>query len=286
MIYRAYLIAASVALSPLSFAAEEAAPANADEVVIVVNGTNISKQDFDDYSAVRHRQSQQEVDSKIIVDELIARELLYQEALKSDMEKDPTYQERLQNIRYNLLSEAMMRKYLADHPISDETVRKTYDELPLKPEWPTEYQARHILVADEAAAKAIIEELKAGKDFGALAKEKSTDTGSAAKDGSLGWFGLRDMVKPFGDAIAALEKGKYSETPVQTKFGWHVVLLEDSRPLQLPEFDSVKDRLRKSIENDAMSAWTETLRSTAQIDIRLKDEKPVSGTAPAAPVGQ
>ena len=277
MTYKAYVIAASLALSPLVFAADDVAKTAADKTIITVNSEAITQADYDAYASARNRQSKTPVDKKVIAEELIARELLYQQALKSDVEKDPVYQARLQTMRYNLLTEGMMRKYLADNPVSDEQVRKLYEELPNKAEWPTEYSASHILLEDEASAKAVLEELKAGKEFAALAKEKSGDQGSAEKGGSLGWFGLRDMVKPFAAALETLEKGKYSDAPVKSKFGWHVILLEDTRPLQLPEFDSVKERLRQSLQNDLMGEWSKELRAKAKIDMQLGDDTPAAG---------
>jgi len=276
MTYRAYLIAAGIALSPLTQAAEpDAAPkTNPNDSVIIINDSKVSQADYDAYAAARNRQSKKTVGTQVIVDELITRELLYQQALKAKLENDPVYQERLQTMRYNLLSERMMRKHLADNPISDDEVRKTYDQLPNNPEWPTEYQASHILVDDEAAAKAIIEELKAGKDFAELAKDKSNDTGSGKQGGSLGWFGLHDMVKPFSASLETLEKGKYTQIPVKSKFGWHIIKLEDSRPLKLPEFESVKERLRKNLQNELMGHWIEALRAKSKIDIQIKlDDK-------------
>lgn len=128
----------------------------------------------------------------------------------------------------------------------------------------TEYNAAHILVADEATAKSIEEELKGGADFGTLAAEKSTDN-SGPNKGDLGWFTPDQMVKPFADAVVALKKGEVSP-PVQSQFGWHVIKLIDSRKAEPPKFDEVRDELAMQVRRDRVDAALEKLVADAKVE--------------------
>ena len=113
----------------------------------------------------------------------------------------------------------------------------------------------------------IIKMLDEGGDFVELAKEKSTGP-SGPQGGELGWFNVGQMVKPFSDATAKLEKGNYTRTPVKTQFGWHVIRLEDTREGTPPPFEDVKDRLRIMLANQKLQQHVEQVRSAAQIDIK------------------
>lgn len=147
--------------------------------------------------------------------------------------------------------------------VTDAAVKERYDELAKTGAF-REVSARHILVASEEEAKAIIAELQAGADFATLAKEKSTDKGSAAQGGDLGWFMKRMMVKPFADAAFAMEKGAVSAAPVKTQFGWHVIKLEDKRERG---FDDVKDEIRQALIEEARNAIAQDLRQEAKVEV-------------------
>ena len=132
----------------------------------------------------------------------------------------------------------------------------------------TEYKARHILVEKEAEAKDIIARLK--KDPGAFAKlamEKSKDQGSRASGGELGWFDPRRMVPEFGAALTKLEKGKFTLDPVKTQFGYHVILLEDSRPIQAPSLEEVKPQLSQQIQQQEVMKQIDALKANAKIEM-------------------
>ena len=133
----------------------------------------------------------------------------------------------------------------------------------------TEYKARHILVKTEDEAKNVIAQLDKGADFAKLAKEKSIGP-SGKEGGDLGWFSPDNMVKPFADAAAALKVGTYSKTPVHTQFGWHVIKLEDTRPVSPPSFDELKNQLMNSWRNKMISAYLDRLRSEANVKITGK----------------
>jgi peptidyl-prolyl cis-trans isomerase C len=133
---------------------------------------------------------------------------------------------------------------------------------------PREYHARHILVDDKASAEAITKELQGGADFAKLAEQKSKDP-SGKSGGDLGWFTLDTMVKPFGDAVAALQPGQLTAAPVQTQFGWHVIKLEESRAPSAPAFDDVKDRVRAIVQRKKLQSYLDELRKGAKIEKKI-----------------
>jgi len=145
----------------------------------------------------------------------------------------------------------------------------------------TQYHARHILVANQAQAQKDIDQLKKGAKFEDLAKKDSTDA-SKNQGGDLGWFSPSNMVKPFADAVTSLKKGEYTQTPVQTQYGWHVIQLEDTRDAAPPPFDQVKQQLTDAVMRKKLQAYVETLKKQATIE---KKPDALPATAPVAPTG-
>ena len=132
---------------------------------------------------------------------------------------------------------------------------------------PKEYKARHILVETKEAADKILAELKAGGDFSKIAKAQSKDPGSAARGGDLGWFNGQAMVKPFSEALAELEKGKMTEAPVQTEYGFHIIMLDDVRSQPAPAFEDVKEQVKTFAQRKKLQAYLDELRKTAKIQM-------------------
>jgi len=178
---------------------------------------------------------------------------------------DPVISATLNQLERSTLAGAAIKAYMNDNEISDAELRTAYDSSIGTPGM--EYNARHILVETEEQANEIIKALDEGGDFVELAKEKSTGP-SGPQGGELGWFSAGQMVQPFSDAAAALEKGKYTRTPVKTQFGWHVIRLEDTREGTPPPFDDVKDRLRIMLANQKLQQHVEQVKNAAQIDIK------------------
>lgn len=199
-------------------------------------------------------------------------------AEKAGIEQLPEVQSELAIVRMNVMSEALLKKYLDEHPLSDAELQAEYDRQVAN--LPPEYKARHILVDDQAKAEALIAKLKGGADFAKLAKDNSKD-GSAKQGGDLGWFSPQSMVKPFAEATAALKPGTYTETPVQTQFGWHVILLEETRKPAVPPLDEVKDRLRGMAQSRQVQTYMEELRKTAGLDADKAYNDLVASTKPA-----
>jgi peptidyl-prolyl cis-trans isomerase C len=254
------LIAVAIlALAPSAFAADALA---------TVNGKQI-KQSVYDVITKDITASGQKVDDNTknaIINELVSSELVYQEAQRLGLDKQPEFLVREELGRRKLLTNVFLQDYLKKNPVSDADTKAAYEQYK-KAYGDKEYSARHILVKTEAEAKDIITQLNKGADFAKLAKEKSLDPGSKDKGGDLGWFSPASMVKPFSDVAANLQKGAISASPVQTQFGWHVIKLIDTRPAQPLAYEKVKDGLQKNLQQRQLEKMMSDLRSKAKIDI-------------------
>jgi len=250
---------AILSLAPSAFAAE---------AVATVNGKQI-KQSVYDLIVKDITASGQKVDANTknaIINELVGSELVYQEAQRLGLDKQPDYLVREELARRKLLTSSFLQDYVKKNPVSDADTKAAYEQYK-KAYGEKEYSARHILVKTEAEAKDIIAQLNKGGDFAKIAKEKSLDPGSKDKGGDLGWFSPATMVKPFSDVTANLQKGAISASPVQTQFGWHVIKLIDTRPAQPLAYDKVKDGLQKNLQQHNLEKMMADLRSKAKIDI-------------------
>ena len=241
-------------------------PAFAADAVATVNGKPI-KQSLYDFISKDAQSRGQTVDNNVkemIVGKLISSELIYQEAQRMGLDKQPDYIAREELGRRELLVNTFLQDYLKKNPVPEADVKAAYDKL--KSEMgDKEYSARHILVASEAEAKDIIVQLGKGGDFAKIAKEKSKDPGSKDRGGELGWFSPAGMVKPFSAAVVGLKKGAITQTPVQTQFGWHVIQLDDTRTAQPPAYDKVKDGIQKQLQQKQLEKFLADLKSKAKI---------------------
>ncbi|MDD5404198.1 MAG: peptidylprolyl isomerase [Sulfuricella sp.] len=255
------------------------APA-AGNVAATVNGTAISKGRLD--LLVKQRTSAGQPDSpelrKAIINQLAMQMLISQEAIKKGLDKNPEVIDQIELTKQSILANAFVQDYIKTHPVSDDMLKAEYDKVKAQMTG-TEYKARHILVEKEAEAKDIIAKLKKDiKQFDKLAKEKSKDPGSKDKGGELGWFDPRGMVPEFGAAVAKLAKGKITDEPVKTQFGYHVIMLEDSRPMQVPPLDQVKPQLTQEVQQQQLKGLIDDMKSKAKIEIT---EAPAAPAAPA-----
>jgi peptidyl-prolyl cis-trans isomerase C len=249
--------------------------------VAVVNGTPIPKVTFDQYAQRLGGRAKTDTPeaSKALVDQLVIEELLVQEANKQKLADDPEIQQQLDMIQRSLLASTVVRRMMSANAPSEDAVKKEY-ETAVAAMKGKEYKAAHILVDAEDKAKEIIAELKKdGSKFAELAKTKSSDS-SAANGGDLGWFTPSMMVPPFAQAVAKMEKGKFSEEPVQTPFGWHVILLEDTRDATPPSLDELKPQIQQMLQSKIVNDYLEKLKSGAKIEVT---EIQVSAAKPAAP---
>lgn len=198
-----------------------------------------------------------------IKEQLIQREVLMQEVQRRALADKPDVKFQLDLQRQNTLIQALMRDELTRNPITDAQVKAAYDEQNAATGG-KEYRARHILVENEGEAKELLEQLKKGAKFEELAK-KSKDPGSAQRGGELDWAGAGAYVKPFSEAMTKLEKGKMTDAPVQTQFGWHIIKLEDVRDAQFPPLEQVTPQIREALQQQRVAAFVEDLRKKAKI---------------------
>ncbi len=200
---------------------------------------------------------------------LITLELLAQEAAKRQLDKLPAVRARIEVLHRNLLADALLDAELTQHPISDAEVRATYDTLKaqsVKDTTKNEYRAAHILVADEALARTLLANLKKKKSFAALAKKHSQDPGSAKKGGNLDWMTGDDLVPEFAQALAGMKPGQLLDTPVKTRFGWHIIRLEATRPFKFPEFAEVKDNLREQMVQQQVKHLVDQIQAHTKVE--------------------
>ena len=241
------------------------AQAGAGQVIATVNGKDITMQDLRDYMQLKQAAGKPVGNPAVVLNELINRELVRQDAEKAGIPDRPDFQRALENERTNLLVSPVLSDRLKDVDLSDEALRKEYDKQ-VKDADLTEYKARHILLKSKAEAEAVIRELEKGADFAELARKKSTGP-SANSGGDLGWFGADAMVPEFAAALKKMKKGEFTREPVKTQFGWHVIRLEDTRKVPPPAFEASKERLKSILANRAVQDYLSKLRASAKIEI-------------------
>ena len=200
-----------------------------------------------------------------IREELVNREILSQAAKKKGLDKNAEVSAQMELARQGVLIQAYLEDHVKSNPVTDEDLKKQYEQIKGQM-GDNEYKVRHILVEKEDDAKAVIADLKKGGDFSKIAKEKSNDPGSKENGGDLDWGPAGRYVKPFADSLKALQKGQTTDAPVQTQFGWHVIRLEDVRPVKAPGFDEVKDNLRQRAQQEQIGKVVADLRSKAKIE--------------------
>lgn len=200
-----------------------------------------------------------------IKEEVIAREIFMQEALKRGLENTADYKDQMELARQTLLIRELFADYQKKNPVTDADIKAEYDKFAAANAG-KEYKASHILVAKEDEAKTIIAQLAKGAKFEDIAKKQSKDPGSGAKGGDLGWANPSSYVPEFTEAMIKLEKGKVTTAPVKSQFGWHVIRLDDVREAQLPKLDDVKDQVRQQLEQQKLVQFQQDLRAKAKVE--------------------
>jgi len=237
-----------------------------DKSAAMVNGVSIPQSRVD--AAVKAEVTQGQADTpelrKNIRENLIKRELMLQEVAKLKLDKSPEVIQDMDMARQSVLINAYLADYMKKNPITDEALKQEYETFKAKV-GDKEYSVRHILVETEDQAKAIIVQLGKKAKFDKLAAQ-SKDTGSGAKGGSLGWVVPSYFVPPFAQALQTLKKGEYTKTPVQTQFGWHVIRLDDERPLKVPAFDEVKPQFQQRLQQQAIQKAIADLMASAKVE--------------------
>jgi peptidyl-prolyl cis-trans isomerase C len=270
------LLAAAVAATfALSAGAQDkgapkAAPAKAAATSrVVVNGVTIPQSRFEAMNKELTEQGQPDNPERhmAVKEELINREILSQAATKRGLDKTPDVAAQMDMARQAVLVRALFEAEIKANPITDDMLKGQYEQF--KASMGTnEYKVRHILVDKEDEAKAIITELNRGGDFAKLAKEKSKDPGSKDNGGDLDWGPSARYVKPFADAVQATPKGSTTAAPVKTDFGYHVIRVDDVRPLKVPSFDEVKEQFRQRARQQQVQKLLADLRTKAKVEER------------------
>jgi peptidyl-prolyl cis-trans isomerase C len=254
-------------------------------VVAKVDGSPIYQSEVDAFISDLGDQAKQmspaDLESRV-VDRLIDIKLADNKAAADKLALDPVVAQRLHIGQETTLAEMYLERN-ARARITDDVLKAKYDELVKQVQPVQEVHARHILVKTEAEAKDIIKQLDKGADFEKLAKEKSTDPGSGESGGDLGYFTKDKMVPEFADVAFKLDKGKYTETPVHTQYGWHVIQVLDKRDQPLPPFDQVKAQLTNLVLQDEERKVVDDLRKTAKIERFNPDGTPMVEQPVAAP---
>jgi peptidyl-prolyl cis-trans isomerase C len=195
--------------------------------------------------------------------DLIGREVLIQEADKQGVGARPEVKNAIDNARQSIIINAMLADYVKKNPVKDADIAAEYNKFKSQV-GDKEYHARHILVENEADAKAIIAKLKGGAKFEDLAKQ-SKDPGSAQNGGDLDWASPASFVPEFSKAMTSLQKGAITETPVKTQFGYHVIKLEDTRAAKIPPLEEVKQQVAEQLQQRKLAAFREELMKKAKI---------------------
>ena len=272
---------ASVVLAPALIAcnsndAVQGSAAAKDGVAATVNGTPISEHLVGLMLKQRTdlgREANAEA-RKSFIDRMAMQLIITQAAVKKGLEKDPEVSDRIELSRQSILVDAFVQDHLKNSPVGDDMLKTEYEKIKAQATG-QEYKARHILVEKEADAKEIIAKLnKNPKAFEALAKEKSVDRGSKANGGELGWFDPRGMVPEFGAAVSKLAKGKFTDAPVKSQFGYHIIWLEDSRPIAVQPFDAIKPALTQQLQEKNLKKLFDDMKAAAKIEIAQPPASP------------
>jgi peptidyl-prolyl cis-trans isomerase C len=260
-----WLAGPASAQAPTAQAPTTQAPA--DPVVARVNGAEIHFSDLQEAMQglpTQYRSMPQQTLYPALIDELVNRLAVAAMARKQGLDKDPEVQRQMARAQDDALQSALFHREIGPL-VSDEAVRARYDhDFAGKPGEP-EVHARHILVANEADAVAIIAELQKGGDFAAIAKARSSDPG-AAQGGDLGWFKKDDMLPEFADVAFALQPGQISEKPVHTRYGWHVIKVEERRTSTPPSFEQARDELRNQMVQEDIRKLVAGARAGVKIE--------------------
>ena len=286
MIVRSLFALAATLLVAASAMAQAAAPgaAQQDPVVARINGTELHRSEVLAARQMLPAQVQQIPFEQVypqLLDTLVTNMLAAQAGRKQKLADDPEVKKRVQWAQGQIIEEVYLSRYIRA-AITDDKVKARYDQF-LKEQKPQDQvNAKHILVKTEDEAKSVIADLKKGGDFAAIAKDKSNDPGTKATGGDLGWFTKDEMVPEFAEAAFKLQKGQYTEAPIKTQFGYHVILLVDRRTAPPPTMEEARSQVVSLLQRELIDQKVKELRTGAKIEtFNLDGSKP--SAAPAAP---
>jgi peptidyl-prolyl cis-trans isomerase C len=251
------VLACAGALAPAAFA----------QNVAIVNGVAVPKDRVEALAqqvARSGRQITPEMQTQLR-DEVIAREIFAQEAHNHGLDATDDFKNQIELTKQSILIRELFAEFQKNNAVTDADTKAEYDKFAAANAG-KEYKARHILVEKEAEALDIIAKIKKGAKFEDLAKKLSKDPGSGAKGGDLDWANPGNYVKEFSEALVALQKGKMTETPVKSQFGYHVIRLDDVRDAQLPKYEDVKPQIAQQMLAQKLAKYQEELRAKAKVE--------------------
>ena len=244
-----------------------AKPAAATGPVATVNGVQIPRNRLEivvQQQTARGAQDSDQMRAQIR-DLLINNELLVQEANRSGLAKKAEVQQQIDLSRLEIIANAAIADYVRTHPISDAEVQKEYERAKAQT-GDREYKARHVLVANEEDAKSVLADLKKGVKFDEIAQKRSLDEGSRPKGGDLDWNVPSNFDKAFADAMVKLEKGKITDVPVRSRFGFHIIQLDDVRPVNFPPLSQVSQQIQQRLVGQKVDGLIRELRGKSKIE--------------------
>ena len=275
-------LAAEDATAPAAVGAKTAEPVK-DYTIIKVSGDEIKNSEvleswknlFPGGSAPDFNSFDENIRQNVLRG-LVSERLIYNEAIKGGYDKNPEVRKRIAALEKQVIMQGFMEEK-AKSLVTDDELKAAYAEKVAASKGQEEVKARHILVPTEEEAKKIYEQVKKGGDFDKLAKEKSSDKSSGTNGGALGWFTKDKMVPEFAEAAFKLKKGEVSE-PVKSEFGWHIIKLDDRRPITVASFDDMKESLKGELANKVVQKYVEGLLKKSDIKYYTPDgkEKPFS----------
>lgn len=232
------------------------------DTVMTVNGVDIDSSVLDLYIESRMQRPIAQVspdERASMLEELQDIYLLTTQPRAQELAEDATVAAQIELQKRGILAQVVATDFIENNQASDEAILAEYaEQIEAAPS--QQFKARHILVEEESTAMDLIAQLDGGADFEELARENSTGP-SGPNGGDLGWFSPNQMVRPFSDAVAELGDGEFTKAPVQTQFGWHVILREDSRDAEPPTLESVREVIKQRLEQQELQNYLESLRS-------------------------
>jgi len=260
------IFAAALLLPCLAQAQAPAKPA-ATGPVATVNGVQIPRQRLEmvvRQQAARGAQDNDRLRAQVR-EALINNELLIQEANRSGIVKKPEVQQQLDLSRQEVIANAMVAEHIRASPIGDADIQKEYERAKVLT-GDREYKARHVLVSTEDDARNVLAELKKGTKFDEIAQKRSLDEGTRPKGGDLDWNVPSNFDKAFADALVKLEKGKMTEAPVRSRFGYHIIVLDDVRPVNFPPLAQVRQQIQQRLVGQRVEVFIRELRAKSKIE--------------------
>lgn len=272
----ALAVVCAVLLPSPAPAAEDKDEKSDDPVVAIVDGAPIQRSDVVEARGrlpAQMRQLPLQVVFELLLDSLINTKLVAEQAREQGLHEEEKIKRQMARIEDQILERAFLIRYI-EKRVTEDVLQERYKKLVEETNDKEEISARHILVETEGKAREIIADLKKGEDFAELAEKRSTGP-SASSGGDLGFFSADQMMPEFAEAAFALDKGEFTETPVKTQFGWHVIKVEDRRTAKVPAVEEVSESLRADLAREIGAAYIQGLREKVDVQRFKPDGSPL-----------